>query len=859
MHDQWQSSPSNWKITLATPGQQVPCAVRVGSNEDTEYLLDYRSPSFDMLAQRLSGLEKSTFMQVVYVPRTRLAYVVLPRLRLRFTLAADGSLESNDLPSMVVDPSQSSGTFVGLRNQLVLCHKNPALRHQRCILIPHGSDICSVQQDGHVRITIDTPDIASVRYHRYDIDGDLGRLSTQSSLTSRLFKIYLHAITSSYLPDPLTRQTGVEQALWELTSAASCSSMTLQASDVAMLDLIGSLTPRREFYPAHLRCMATIHWNPAIGVFPQHSAFAGIVQSILQHSDSLAIFHDSTLGLKDSIDKVHREPLLLQRASTRSQYLYPSGMVTALHGIPGRLISSSSQDTIYTRRDTDSLRLKAAMWAVRLARTRNTYLQYNLTDFITESCSSITDPEDELQLGYHSEWLSLSPSSWLTLYDLCRQSNRFGRVGYHRLTFSLAALSYSCSEMRCLIPVGIAAACNWRLHEEAPPQWMSYELHYGFSPDLAIVVAMITDQFALPLPETPAEDLERDHDEDVPAHAERQRDLYIANLQSRALSLASYFFTQDINNELELPTPSDPDSTEDDHSRWIDTRGCLKAVSEYFTHCAHNDELRSHLIRVEAILRSDHPRAEQHLLDFDSFQAPDILDVIAFSTQDRCGSSRIPTLLDRLTGTDGHLPSSVPVPNAIHVASATDGHGLGLETDFDDLTMLVDELRGGTGIVSVYGHDLTRSLVAAKEQSTLSRSNHVVSSSPTLAKLSDFLSELKRVWQSTLSQIQSLVLAPSDSRADVDCILGVCGLLPRTTLIHMLRALTFSERSCLSPERKQYLIHLAQSIVLYQHAMRMRNLAALGQEEELVVEWKNWRANFEEETEDDLLLQVNIS
>jgi hypothetical protein len=845
MQDRWRSSALNWKIVFSNGSQHTRPATRVASNEEIEHLVDYQSSAFKMISQRLSSLEKPAFMQIIYVPRTGLAYVTLSRLRLRFTLAVGGELESDDLPSMVVDTSQSVGTFVGLRNQLVLCHKNPALCHQRCVLVPHGNRVQSIRDGGHVQIVIDTSDQTSVRYHRYDVDHDLGRLTSHASLTSRLFKIYLHAITSSCLPDPLTHQTGIEQALWELTSAASYSSMALHESDVNLLMLIGSLTPVHKFYPAHLRCMATTHWNPTLNIISQHSSWAGIVQSILQHSDTLNIFHDSKLDLQDSISQLHRDPHLLKRSFNQSRHMYPADLFVA-SGV-GSFGSMVVKDEVYICRTGDESQLKAATWAVRLAQRRNMHTDHNLVDHLMEHCTSIDDPDHDLQLGYHADWLSLSPSSWLALYDVCRQSNRFGRAGYYRLTFALAALSYSCPEMRSLLPVCIAAACNRRLHEEAPPPWISYELQHGYGPDHSTVVSIIVDQFTLPLPETPAERLERGSQETPMQFRQRQLSSYNTYITSRASELAFGFLDQDQDQPLQLPSLSDNDGPDDEYSLWFDARGCVQAVAEYFTHCAHNADLLDHLTSVQDILQRGKASTKRYLLTFETFETQGLANTVVLDTSTRLIYHGIPLLMDRLA-----LLSNLSLCHASYLSVPQTAP----ETAFVDLATLIDDLRSGSGVDQIYGSDLMRSLEAAKAQYPTGRPHDVNKGAPELTSLNHLVTVAKEAWQSTLSQLQDGFRIRSNFGDRIDDILESCGLLPRTTLISLLRLLSFHARDPTLAKPRAHIVHLAQCFVLYQHAMRMRNLAVLGHDEELAVERKNWRQEFKDETEDDLLLQV---
>jgi hypothetical protein len=139
----------------------------------------------------------------------------------------------------------------------------------------------SPQIEHHVRVHIDTHTMRQVIWHKYEIDSDLGLLVGNVNLTSRLYRIYLHALCSHPLPDPLTSQTGTDHALQELGAAGCFSFQRLTKTDVELLRLIGSITPCRQYYPKHLRVMQTTEWSPNLPALSQHGGFEPAVRSIL--------------------------------------------------------------------------------------------------------------------------------------------------------------------------------------------------------------------------------------------------------------------------------------------------------------------------------------------------------------------------------------------------------------------------------------------------------------------------------------------------------------------------------------------------------------------------------------------------
>ncbi|KAG6375790.1 hypothetical protein JVT61DRAFT_2641 [Boletus reticuloceps] len=76
----------------------------------------------------------------------------------------------------------------------------------------------------------------NVLYHVYNVDGTLGCLTGISSLTSRLYLAFLHAMTNNACrPDPLTGRTGIEEAIsltWLAGDSLKDDSSTLDCGEI---------------------------------------------------------------------------------------------------------------------------------------------------------------------------------------------------------------------------------------------------------------------------------------------------------------------------------------------------------------------------------------------------------------------------------------------------------------------------------------------------------------------------------------------------------------------------------------------------------------------------------------------------
>lgn len=133
----------------------------------------------------------------------------LPRFTLSFFVNSDGLLECKDMANHVITLDQQIGALHGLRDVLVL---RDAVTETRCLIVPF-SEVKVVQSNpiahGHPTISVALPSSTEhIRFFVYDIDRVLGRLIDDGTLTSRLYLIYLHALTSTYTCDTLTAERG---------------------------------------------------------------------------------------------------------------------------------------------------------------------------------------------------------------------------------------------------------------------------------------------------------------------------------------------------------------------------------------------------------------------------------------------------------------------------------------------------------------------------------------------------------------------------------------------------------------------------------------------------------------------------
>jgi hypothetical protein len=344
-------------------------------------------------------------------------------------------------PGMVIDEDQSLGTLVGLRSRLILTNQNSS----RLIIVPEGNFTWEASA-GHTTVRVDKRSI--IRTHSYFIDNQLCRLIDNGSLQSKLVLCYLHALTSSCLPDPFTMRTGTEQALSILNSAAVKSFDRLTEENVDLLCRIARISPGRKYYPPYLREMQVVTWDEGISFLSQHGYFMKYVKIIFDHDRRMKIFHEDRWVPPPSMN--HTEDGLAYRDCIRSATLRISGFGGEDH--------TASRDREYAHRDRGSL----SHYGCRAFKIANfiyhghTTLEYDLPfdpqghlwEFLCQTSGTTQGPEKQLDpsdLRYDGE-LIISPSGsvsnfWCSFYTSLTR-NRAELNKFHVMLW-LATMAFS--------------------------------------------------------------------------------------------------------------------------------------------------------------------------------------------------------------------------------------------------------------------------------------------------------------------------------------------------------------------------------------------------------------------------------
>ncbi|QRV92777.1 kinase-like protein [Ceratobasidium sp. AG-Ba] len=590
LSEPWVSSEKNWHLPIST------CVMEKVTSDGATILLDIHSAAFKSISRQLASLELPQYLLITLSNADNQTSISIPRMSLDFFVNSEQQIESRNFRGQIVDEDQSTGTMLGLRDQLVLRAKDPIARslpRSRQVLIPHGF-ITFNYRDDQTMVQIDRGSKHHVRFHLFLVDTDMRYLANSNAdLTSRLYKIYLHALTSYCLPDPLTGMTGTEMALYELTEAATSSFEQLSREQADLLKLIGALTPQRVFYPAHLKVMQTTTWAnlPSLA---QHYAFFTLTSAIIERADSLQLF--SPANFKFDQYKEKREKLLLIRAEKRTRMLYPTETGIRVASNPNLAVT----DTWYDSRDhcsdgwTEEGRL--ASWASRLVHERwgkTTYTNIDLISKFEESNKVVRGPASNLKLAFSSDWLRLDFSShWLSIYNLFRQAKDYGNV--YRLSFCLGATAFSKSFPLDLIPALLSIAENPSLTSFEPPEYASYESAHGYEPTVDRLRKHISES-CRGIEDTPSNKIAIQLGESRDDWNWRKTRHYYSNTSTLESQWAMF---------LRKKWPDKPTVPSHDYHTWFNVSDCLESVQFHFESCSHNIELREHLRQVQERLYS---------------------------------------------------------------------------------------------------------------------------------------------------------------------------------------------------------------------------------------------------------------
>ncbi|KAH7117537.1 hypothetical protein B0J11DRAFT_493133 [Dendryphion nanum] len=443
----WKTRMNDWIVDVAN---------RVAKRSNST-LVDPHSVLFRQVASLFEYFEDPRRLTVFQPMRGRLS-VELRHLELSFFVNEKQLLQCREL-NEEIDPNQDAGTLYGFQSQIVLRGVRDPSR--RSIITPLGP--LSIERRGmHVAIRSSS----SNDYGRYEIDNVLGQLSCPPEPLLLYSKAQFHAFTSFALPDPLTRRTGTEEAIYMLKSGRFQPWMPLVGRSMEVLNIIAALSPVREYYPPTMSNLQNVNWNPSLTMTIQHDAFDGLVKRILSKSERLRVF--------DNADKseaqlgTYQQTHLHKRGAARRR-LYERSV-----GDPD---NENVADNAYTSRGQNA-DLPQSLHVYRITKLICTQpFSINITRGLSEYLE-----QWDLIGGFHTTVPSLSDSlndcvesriseQWGGIVNLCRDADPQNLYG---IMFRLSLMTFIPEVDMDMIKILAAFACIDQLKVMEPPPYKSF-------------------------------------------------------------------------------------------------------------------------------------------------------------------------------------------------------------------------------------------------------------------------------------------------------------------------------------------------------------------------------------------------
>ncbi|EKD21257.1 hypothetical protein MBM_00370 [Drepanopeziza brunnea f. sp. 'multigermtubi' MB_m1] len=465
----WTTSPNNWRTFSYETGEC--CLV-----QENRKLVGITKHPAKVIHRILRPIENAKNIHITFDSVENRLEISLPRMNLDFFIATGSSLiESKQFRGMVIDANQSFGCLNGLVSKLVL---RELVGSSRAVIIPEGRFIEQPNNE-HTEVRIERGTTEHVPYHYFQIDNLLGRLIDNGSLRSRLFRVYLHAVTSYCLPDDLTSKTGTEEALQTLSQASTQSLDTFNQEDVELLEKIASLSPSREYYPKHLKTMETVHWMK-LPTLQQDEKFFQIIEAMLQKAASLHPFQESRVEAPEFRKRKHIE--LYSRTSIRLSSIRGDGY--------GAESFTTAQDRVYNSRDRiyDQRREIKACSVAELVDTwspNSRVCQGLLQKFESWGAPMSAASHDALiRLGFDSRWLQKPDDIFPDFFWAFRKalSNCDPYKDKYSVMIFLSSLSFSPHADLDIVEALLAFATRAELRAVQLLPYEYFDLAAGYSP-----------------------------------------------------------------------------------------------------------------------------------------------------------------------------------------------------------------------------------------------------------------------------------------------------------------------------------------------------------------------------------------
>ncbi|CUA68377.1 NADH-ubiquinone oxidoreductase chain 5 [Rhizoctonia solani] len=782
---------------------------------DGSSLLDIHSIAFESLSRLISPLESSRFLHVTR-SHSGLIELTLPRMKLAFFVNEDMQLESQNFRGQIIDENQSAETLFGLENQLLLRTKGVitwSLPRSRAILVPDGKANFKTQGH-HVSVSIRLNPGRDVNVYRYNIDTDLKCLVTNAGLTSRLFKIYLHGLTSHCLPDPLTGRTGTEEALYELSRASISSFAQIDRKQAKLLKAIGQLTPARD-HPNNLQSIQATRWAE-IPALSQHFAFSLAANAVLLRAVKLQLFQPLDYELNKYIAALNSSSILTKRATQRTAVYYAPGTTDYISQIicPEEILDKVCPGRDRLTGDWEEAG-HAASWATSLTHQAWEQPLFNSFDLVAfaESFKTLDDPEEHGDLSYSSFWFDIKlKSCWINFYNLLRRVKSSGNK--YMLSACLAGIAFGRTLPMGLIPVFLAFAINTEFQNLNPPSQRRFQFKDGYEPTQERVEEYVT-QASHSIGSSPAGDLVQNKDEPYRDFICRRDSYYRTNLSKFQSHLVEIFMNQWPCADHQ--TPIQLHGTTSDISKWLKVDSCLASVNAYFLSCLANITMKDHLRELEVVLASHPTSGGIDFVRVEHAHTPTLATCRVYTSP---WNAFKPTTMM-------HSRPAPELPSAFLLANLSVSRRTGRATDTSRLANLFTEFQRGSSVLNrLYGADLDKSRKELEGKRNLTLPQQLPPTTKTV--LSQTREQCLDYLTDSFQQLSS-TLSPQN---EVEHIISLTGVWPRITPRILIELLSIKNRTHLEFEWQNELIGYAQGFVDYQRSQRLIILAESGDTEE---------------------------
>ncbi|RYP49659.1 hypothetical protein DL768_004701 [Monosporascus sp. mg162] len=398
--------------------------------------------------------------------------------------------------------------------------------------------------------------------------------------------------------DGLTGRTGTEEALRILKSAAVISFERLEKEDIRLLTDVASLSPRRRFYPPHLRDMQTVEWSNSLDPLAQSEEFSRVVRSILKRGGNCEMFFpDDAKKIPElNVTDVHLQDRALVRYST----FRVSGFGAEDH--------TTSFDTLYDGRDTfsDSIlqleqrvcqltKILLAEQQVMLEHVSDALLD-TLYDVMGHRVLGPTSQSTTKACKFNSKWLD-EPAVSIG-EDWCQIVKYLSRVNlteskYDLMTF-FGALVFSKNADVQVVQALLAFATVPILRALQQPNHPEFDLNAGHC-YLESALEARMDKHQRDITNTPEWSLQQYTDEPYHQFTGRRQSAW----ESKVSRIQRNVFSQ-LERQWPTSCPSNPDV--DNFDRYFDVASVMVEVRRHFASWERNLRLRRHLQSAISIM-----------------------------------------------------------------------------------------------------------------------------------------------------------------------------------------------------------------------------------------------------------------